>query len=138
MPQIYDRPVHELIRELIGERLSSPMTILTRQDTLAWFRQKYPKVRPGTVAAHLLKLATNDRTRLHYDPKPGYDDWRLPGGCRSRSSGKLRNQLNHPIETAKTAPNAMQQLVKFKTTVKGDSVDLEILDRMITELSPLA
>jgi hypothetical protein len=57
---------------------------------------------------------------------------------RKASSGKLRNQLGYRIEAAKTAPNAMEQLVNFKTTARGDSVDLEILSRVITELSPLA
>src|SRR5687768_11302615 len=74
MTQVYDRPVHQLIRDLIAERLSSEGATLTRREALAWFRARYPKVRPGTVAAHLLRLATNDEVRLHYDPKPEYDD----------------------------------------------------------------
>lgn len=57
---------------------------------------------------------------------------------RKAPSGNLRNQLSYRVEAAKTGANAMEQLLKFKTTAKGDSVDLEILNRLITELSPLA
>jgi hypothetical protein len=57
---------------------------------------------------------------------------------RKASTGSPRNQLNYRIEAAKAAPTAMDQLVKFKTTLRGDSVDLEILTRVINELSPLA
>lgn len=74
MPQIYDRPVHQLIRDMIAERLTTPTAILTRQEALGWFAERYPKVRPGTVAAHLIRIATNDEVRLHHSSKPGYDD----------------------------------------------------------------
>jgi len=74
MPQIYDRPVSQLLRELVNERLSSPQSVLTRIESIAWFAERYPKVRPGTVAAHLLKFATNEPTRLHYNHRPTEDD----------------------------------------------------------------
>lgn len=74
MAQIYDRPVRQLMKDLIHERLDSPVSVITRQDAIGWFNAHYPKVRPGTVAAHLLKLATNEHTRLHYHVRPGEDD----------------------------------------------------------------
>lgn len=74
MPQIYDRPVLQLMRELVSERLRSPEAILTRKEAIAWFAERYPKVKAGTVAAHLLKVATNEPTRLHYNHRPGEDD----------------------------------------------------------------
>lgn len=74
MPQIYDRPVSQLMRELINERLPTPQSVLTRLESIAWFAERYPKVRPGTVAAHLLKFATNEQTRLHYNHRPTEDD----------------------------------------------------------------
>lgn len=74
MASIYDRPVSQLLRDLIRERLKSADDVLTRQEAFAWFRQHYPKVKGGTVAAHLLKLATNEPTRVHYNAKAGDDD----------------------------------------------------------------
>jgi len=60
------------------------------------------------------------------------------GELRKASSGTVRTQLSSRIDAAKAAPNATDRLVEFKTAVKGDSVDLEILSRFINELSPLA
>jgi hypothetical protein len=34
----------------------------------------YPKIKEGTVAAHLIRLSTNAPSRLHYYAKPGEDD----------------------------------------------------------------
>jgi hypothetical protein len=62
------------MRELIGERLPSPQSVLSRQEAIAWFAQRYPRVKRGTVAAHLLRFATNEPTRLHYNHRPGEDD----------------------------------------------------------------
>ena len=74
MPPIYDRPVRQIMTEWVRERLASPGSVLTRQDALAWFAEHYPKIRPGTVTAHLLKLATNEPTRVHYHVRPGEDE----------------------------------------------------------------
>src|SRR5258708_3260271 len=74
MPQIYDRPVHQLMRELIRQRLPGPGSVLTRLEAIAWFADHYPKIRPGTVAAHLLRFATNEPVRLHYHHQPGEED----------------------------------------------------------------
>jgi len=74
MARIYDRPVSQLMRELIAERLTTPHSVLTRREAIAWFAERYPKIRPGTVAAHIVRFATNEPTRLHYNYRPVDDD----------------------------------------------------------------
>ena len=42
---------------------------------MQWFAENYPKVKQGTVTAHLIRLSTNVRTRLRYSAKAdGSDD----------------------------------------------------------------
>lgn len=51
-----------------------PDAYFTRQDAISWFAQKYPKIKTGTVSAHLTRLSTNARSRTHHNVKPGEDD----------------------------------------------------------------
>jgi hypothetical protein len=54
----------------------------TRQQAIDWFAEHYPKIRPGTVHCHLIRLSTNAPTCLHYNAKPHEDDvfFQLDGG----------------------------------------------------------
>jgi endonuclease len=45
-----------------------------KQQAINWFAQHYPKIRKGTIKAHLLRLSVNAPSRLHYTPKLGEDD----------------------------------------------------------------
>jgi len=67
---IYDRPVRLLMPEMIDQLAPRPDAIFTRQDALNWFREHYPKVKEGTVSAHLLRFSTNAKSRHHYSPRP--------------------------------------------------------------------
>lgn len=71
---IYTKPVRELMLEMADELASSPEASFTRKDAVSWFAAKYPKIKPGTVTAHLTRLSTNARSRTHYGAKPGEDD----------------------------------------------------------------
>jgi hypothetical protein len=59
-----------------------PGQSFTKQQAIGWFAQHYPKIRPGTVHCHLIRLSTNAPTRLHYNAKPHEDDifFQLDGG----------------------------------------------------------
>src|SRR4051794_22323692 len=37
-----------------------------RGDLVSWFAERYPKIKPGTVRAHVVGLTANDRNRHHY------------------------------------------------------------------------
>jgi hypothetical protein len=71
---IYDRPVRLLLHDMIAELAPEPTSQFTRDDAQRWFANRYPKIKPGTVNAHLTQASTNNRTRLHYSPKhPDHD-----------------------------------------------------------------
>lgn len=67
---IYDRPVRILMREMIDQLAPQAGVVFTRSDALNWFNEHYPKVKDGTVSAHLLRFSTNSRSRHHYSVRP--------------------------------------------------------------------
>jgi endonuclease len=78
---IYDRPVRLLMREMIDELAPEGGIVFTRKEALNWFRQHYPKVKEGTVGAHLLRFSTNSRSRHYYSPRADEAElFQLDGG----------------------------------------------------------
>jgi hypothetical protein len=71
---IYDKPVRLLMRQMVDEIPVKPGQTVTKETVLNWFATRYPKVKEGTVTAHLIRLSTNAPSRLHYFAKPGDDD----------------------------------------------------------------
>lgn len=69
--QIYDRPIRLLFREF-ADKLKEEETFLTN-DAVGWFRKKFPRVMEGSVRAHLVRLTTNNPTRIHYKATPDDD-----------------------------------------------------------------
>ena len=67
---IYDRPVRVLMHEMIDQLAPTPDAVFSRRDALNWFREHYPRIKDGTVSAHLLRFSTNSPSRLHYSPRP--------------------------------------------------------------------
>ena len=72
---LYDRPVRVLMKNMVPALGLTPGKVFTREDAIEWFRATYPLVKQGTVAAHLIRLSTNNRNRLHYSARAdGSDD----------------------------------------------------------------
>lgn len=89
MPSIYDKSTRELIKEfidtfiltsakgfkLIERKPLSEGGYFTRKEILSWFGDHYPKLKPGTVHAHLNMMSTNAPSRVHNNVRPnGVDD----------------------------------------------------------------
>ncbi|MCE7519164.1 endonuclease NucS [Halomonas titanicae] len=75
MPTMYDKPVRMLMQDMIPALGISPGGTFTREQAVHWFAENYPKIRQGTVAAHLIRLSTNVPTRLQYSVRSdGSDD----------------------------------------------------------------
>lgn len=75
MPAMYDKPVRILMREMIPALGISPGDTFTREQAVQWFAENYPKIKQGTIAAHLVRLSTNVFTRLQYSARSdGSDD----------------------------------------------------------------
>ncbi|WP_372986723.1 endonuclease NucS domain-containing protein [Marinobacter sp.] len=74
MASLYDKPVRTLMHDMVHEIGLTPDTVLSRDRVRSWFRENYPKIKEGTIAAHLLRMSVNSRSRVHYGAKPGEDD----------------------------------------------------------------
>lgn len=74
MAKIYDKSVRELMREMIPALGIENDQTFTRVQVRYWFQEKYPKIKDGTIAAHLLRFSVNAPSRVHYSAKPGEDD----------------------------------------------------------------
>jgi len=85
----YDKSTKELFKEFVdsfvtptakGFGLIEQKPIdqgghFTRQEILAWFQEHYPKLKRGTVNAHLIVMSTNAPSRVHHNLRPnGADD----------------------------------------------------------------
>jgi hypothetical protein len=71
---LYSKPVRALMKDMANDLARPPSGIFTKHDAISWFSQKYPKIKVGTVTAHLTRLSTNATSRIHYNAKPGEDD----------------------------------------------------------------
>jgi hypothetical protein len=59
---IYDRPVWQLMADA-ANNVGQPYTA---EAIAGWFRENYPKIKAGTVAAHIRGLTANDPSRHHH------------------------------------------------------------------------
>jgi hypothetical protein len=71
---IYDKPTRALMRQMVTDMPIPSGQVVTKQAVLSWFGTRYPKIKEGTITAHLIRLSINARSRLYYSPKPGEDD----------------------------------------------------------------
>jgi hypothetical protein len=72
---LYDKPVRVLMQEMVPALGMTPGQVFTKDDAIEWFGTNYPLVKQGTIAAHLIRLSTNNKNRLHYSARAdGSDD----------------------------------------------------------------
>ena len=89
MPSIYEKSTKDLFKEFVDSFRPPPPRgfglierkpldaggHFTRQEILAWFQKQYPKLKRGTVNAHLIVMSTNAPSRVHHNLRPnGADD----------------------------------------------------------------
>jgi endonuclease len=71
---IYSKPVRLLMKDMAAELAAAPGTVFARQQVIGWFAQHYPRIKTGTISAHLIRLSTNAQSRTHYNARPTEDD----------------------------------------------------------------
>lgn len=80
---IYAKLVRLLTKDMVKDLNLREGQITTREQVSSWFESNYPKIKPSTISAHLLKMSTNAHSRIHYNMKrkasPGLN-FRLAGG----------------------------------------------------------
>ncbi len=122
MPTMYDKPVRMLMQDMIPALGISPGGTFTREQAVHWFAENYPKIKQGTVAAHLIRLSTNVPTRLQYSVRSdGSDDHSTRSiaalfDCTNQEETPLRSRnpplllkshLNHPLTELASLPMSM-------------------------------
>jgi len=70
---IYDRPTRLIIRDMISELAPSKGVKFSRGDAINWFASHYPKLKEGTITAHLYRFSTNSPSRLSHPTRPDED-----------------------------------------------------------------
>jgi hypothetical protein len=71
---IYDKPTRALLKDMLTDWDLKPGQVFTTSRALEWFAKNYPKLKPGSIRAHLVQASTNDRSRLHHPATNETDD----------------------------------------------------------------
>lgn len=71
---LYDKTVRELMKDMVPALQIQPGKAFSRAEVRSWFNTNYPKIKDGTISAHLLRMSVNAPSRVHYSAKPGEDD----------------------------------------------------------------
>lgn len=71
---IYEKPVRLLFRDMVQGLGLQKGKIFSKPDVIEWFERNYPKIKEGTISAHLLRFSTNAPSRIYYSAKPGEED----------------------------------------------------------------
>lgn len=99
---IYDRPTRILMREMVDALALKPGEPITKQRVINWFAENYPKLKTGTISAHLTRMSTNAPSRTHHPVITGDDDlfYQI-----DRSSYRLYDPGNDPEPIRKRGEN---------------------------------
>ena len=108
---IYEKPVRLLMKDMVNDFAINKGDRITKNQVIDWFNDKYPKIKLGTITAHLIRMSTNAKSRLHYGVKPIEDDlfYQIDG-----SSYRLYDAENDP-----------SPLVKGVNSTNGDKTKTE-------------
>jgi hypothetical protein len=72
---IYEKPVWMLMKDMVSEMEIQQDEIITRDEVVSWFEEKYPLIKKTTISAHLIKMSVNAPSRIHYNVNSdGKDD----------------------------------------------------------------
>jgi hypothetical protein len=116
MTRIYSKSVRELFKEFVDSFVPprpegfgifprKPLAdggYFTREEIVRWFAKNYPKIKQGTVKAHLIIMSTNAPGRVHHHLRPNRADDLL--FQISRKSFRLYNEGKDPSPIYKQDP----------------------------------
>lgn len=80
---IYEKPVRLLFKYFVTDQNVVKGQIVSKDQVISWFKSRYPKIKMGTITAHLIKMSVNAPSRVHYNVNQnGEDDlfYQINGG----------------------------------------------------------
>lgn len=107
MRSLYDKPVRVLMKDFVKETNITKGQIFSKSEVRNWFNRNYPKIKEGTVSAHLLRMSVNSPSRIHYNARPDDDLFFQIDS----STFRLYNVDNdpHPIYTQKQSLEVIEE-----------------------------
>lgn len=98
---IYEKPTRALLKDMLADWKLQPGQVFTAKRAIDWFEARYPKLKPGSINAHLVQASTNDRSRLHHPSTKASDDllYRVaPRQYRLYEAGKDPAPIHEMVE----------------------------------------
>lgn len=75
MKRIYNKTTRELLKEFVKNKNIGKTDRIQRSVIRKWFQQNYPKIKIGTIDAHITRMTINAHSRIHYNVfSDGSDD----------------------------------------------------------------
>lgn len=71
---IYEKSTRVLLRDMLTDMGLKPGQVFTTSRAIQWFAEHYPKLKAGSIRAHLVQASTNDSSRLHHPARDESDD----------------------------------------------------------------
>ncbi len=105
---IYDKPVRQLFKDFVINQNIATGQIILRDQVISWVKANYPKIKLGTVTAHLLRMSVNAPSRVHYSANPNGDDdllYQIDG-----SHFRLYEKGNDPLPIYEKTPPGKEKV----------------------------
>jgi hypothetical protein len=71
---IYEKPVRLLFKYFVTDQNIAKGQIVSKDQVISWFKSNYPKIKMGTITAHLIKMSVNASSRVHYNVNQNGED----------------------------------------------------------------
>jgi len=62
------------MKDMVADLRLREGQVLSRSQVRSWFNTQYPKIKEGTISAHLLRMSTNAPSRVHYGVRSSGED----------------------------------------------------------------
>lgn len=73
--RIYGKTTRELMKEYAFSFKEDKEKVFTRNEIRTYFQKEFPKIKKGTIDAHISRLTINNQNRIHYSAfSDGSDD----------------------------------------------------------------
>lgn len=79
---IYDKPTRVLLKDMLAEWKLKTGETFAASRAIDWFAKNYPKLKAGSIYAHLVQASTNDPSRRHHAATNSTDDLLFKVGAR--------------------------------------------------------
>lgn len=99
-----------IIRDMIAELTPQKGQLFSKERAIGWFGEHYPKVKEGTISAHLCRFSTNAPSRRHHPVQPDEDLLFQVDGSHFRLYDSTTDPT--PIHSSSDSPESTEDLAE--------------------------